>query len=188
MRTLTIFIALFIFQSISGQPHFDNYLKAKSLMQITEYDSALHYLELANEENPGNIDIVYHRGLCNFQLKFYDHAIADFLYVNKRRSGMGSLMLAKTEARIGHNELAVKYLREHLSSHYKVPEKEILLDQDFARLESGTAWKSLWREREWYTPLDQELQNILYMKSKGDYLEVINSLNALNQKRYKRFL
>lgn len=188
MRVLTVFIALFISQSISGQPGFDNYLKARSLMQTTEYDSALYYLELANKENPGNIDIVYHRGLCNFNLKLYDDALADFLSVNKRRSGMGSLMLAKTEARLNHNELAVKYLREHLSSHYKLPEKEILLDQDFARLESSSAWKSLWRERNWYTPLDQDLQDILYMKSKGDYLEVINRLNALEQKRYKRSL
>lgn len=188
MRVLNVFIVLFFFQSISGQQGFDNYLKARSLMQTEKYDSALHYLELANEENPGKIEIVYHRGLCNFHLKLYDQAIADFLYVNKRRGGMGSRMLAKTEARLGHNELAVKYLREHLSSHYKVPEKEILLDQDFTGLETSTAWKSLWREREWYTPSDQDLQDILYMKSKGDYLEVINRLNALDQKRYKRSL
>lgn len=188
MRVLTVFIALFVFQSISGQPDFNNYLKARSLMQVEKYDSALHYLELANEETPGSINTVYHRGLCYFHLKLYDHAIADFLHINKRRSGMGSLMLAKTEARLGHNELAVKYLREHLSSHYKVPEKEILLDRDFTRVESSMAWKSLWREREWYTPLDQDLQDILYMKSKGDYLEVINRLNALDQKRYKKSL
>lgn len=188
MRILTVFIALLFFQSISGQPVFDNYLKARSLIQTEKYDSALHYLGLAIEEHPGNIDILYHRGLCNYQLKLYDHAIADFIYVNKRRSGVGSLMLAKTEARLNHNELAVKYLREHLSSHYKVPEKEILLDQDFAGLESSAAWKSLWREREWYTPSDKDLQDILYMKSKGDYLEVINRLNALDQKKYKRSL
>jgi tetratricopeptide (TPR) repeat protein len=188
MRILTFFIALFIFKGISGQPSFDNYLKARSLMQVEIYDSALHYLESAHEDNPGSLDIVYQRGLCNFHLKQYNDALADFLFINKRKSGMGSLMLAKTEARLNHKELSVKYLREHLSSHYKLPEKEILLDQDFAGLESSTAWKSLWREREWYTPLDQDLQDIIYMKSKGDYLEVINRLNSLEQKRYKRSL
>jgi tetratricopeptide (TPR) repeat protein len=186
MRTLTIFIALILFKGVSGQPDYDNYLKAKSLIQTEKYDSALYYMELAMEKHPENIDIVYHRGLCNFHLKRYDHAVTDFLFVNKRKSGMGSLMLAKTEARLNHNELAVKYLREHLSSHYKLPEKEILLDQDFTGLESSMAWKSLWKEREWYTPLDQELQDILHMKSRGDYLEVINRLNDLDQKRYKR--
>jgi tetratricopeptide (TPR) repeat protein len=188
MRALTVFITLCILQSISGQPLYDNYLKARSLMQIEKYDSALHYLQLAIKENPGNVDAMYHRGLCNFHLNRYDHAIADFLYVNKRRGGMGSLMLAKTEARLKHNELAVKYLREHLSSHYKVPEKEILLDQDITGLESSIAWKSLWREREWYTASDQDLQDILYMKSKGEYLEAINRLNALDKKRYKKTL
>jgi tetratricopeptide (TPR) repeat protein len=188
MKVLTFIIALFLFQSISGQPDFDYFLKARSLMQIEKYDSALHYLDLAHKDNPGNTDIVYNRGLCNFNLKHYNDALADFLYANRIRSGMGSLMLAKSEARLNHNELAIKYLREHLSSYYKIPEKEILLDLDFARLESSAAWKSLWREREWYTPLDKELQEILYMKSKGNYLEVINRLNALEQKKYKRSL
>jgi tetratricopeptide (TPR) repeat protein len=188
MRTLHVIIALLFFQSISGQPGSENFLKARSLMVTNNYDSAVSYLNRALEDHPGNVNFVYNRGVCNFQLKRYDKAIADFLFVNKRRTGMASLMLAKTEARLKREELAVKYLREHLNSQYRIPEKDILLDSDFARIESGAAWKALWREKEWYSPADRDLQEILYMKSKGEYLEVINRFNELAQKSYKRSL
>ncbi|MEX0981717.1 MAG: tetratricopeptide repeat protein [Bacteroidales bacterium] len=188
MKVIIIIISLFFFQQVSGQSDINAFLKARSLMEVEKYDSALNYLELAINNNQDNVEFIYNRGLCNFYLKRYDNAIADFLFVNKRRRGMGSLMLAKIEARLNHDELAIKYLREHLSSHYKIPEKDILLDEDFTRLESGNEWRSLWMENEWYTPLDKELQEILYLKSKGEFLEVINRLNDLEERRYKRTL
>ncbi len=188
MRITLVIIALFCLQSISGQPGSEYFLRARSLMHTNCFDSAIFYLHKALDENPGSIEFVYNKGICNFHLKRYDKAISDFLFVNKRRTGMASLMLAKTEARLNHEELAVKYLREHLSSQYRIPEKDILLDNDFAPLESGAVWKGLWQEKEWYSPADRELHEILYLKSKGEYLEVVNRLNELLQKRYKRSL
>ena len=183
-----IIISLFFFQHVSGQSDMNAFLKARSLMEVEKYDSALHYLDMAIKNNRDNVEYIYNRGLCNFYLKRYDNAVADFLFVNKRRRGMGSLMLAKTEARLNRDELAIKYLREHLSSHYKIPEKDILLDEDLIRLESSEEWRSLWRESEWYTPSDKEMQEILYLKSKGEYLEVINRINKLIERRYKSTL
>jgi tetratricopeptide (TPR) repeat protein len=188
MKVLHVIIALLIFQGISGQTGSENFLRARSLMLTSNFDSAIYYLDRAMEESPDNITYTYNRGLCNFELKRYDKALTDFLFVNKRRTGMASLMLAKTESRLKRDELAIKYLREHLGSQYKIPEKDILLDNDFMHLESGAAWKALWREKEWYSPADRDLQEIIYMKSRGEYLEVINRLNALDQKRYKRTL
>jgi len=95
-------------------------------------------------------------------------------------------MLAKTEVRLNHPEIAVKYLREHLSSYYKAAEKEILLDRDLSKLESTKAWKSLWQEKTWYTPFDKELQEALYLRSQGDYLQAINHLSKLDQRGFKR--
>lgn len=188
MKVLHVIIALLFFQGISGQTGSENFLRARSLMLTNSFDSARYYLDRALKESPDNINYIYNKGICNFELKRYDKAIADFLFVNKRRTGMASLMLAKTESRLNRDELAIKYLRDHLGSQYKIPEKDILLDNDFARLESGAAWKALWREKEWYSPADRDLQEIIYMKSRGEYLEVINRLNALDQKRYKRSL
>jgi tetratricopeptide (TPR) repeat protein len=188
MRTIIIFIAVFFLQNISAQGIHNDFLKARSLMLVENYDSALHYLNMAEERTPGNIDITYNRALCYFELKKYEAALADLLFVNKRRPGMGSVMLAKTEIRLNHPELAIKYLKEHLNSHYKLPEKAILLDEDIKSLESSQAWKSLWKEKEWYSAFDKELQEIIHLKSRGENLEAINRLKTLEQKNFKRSL
>ncbi len=188
MRIRILILSIFLSQLASGQPTDDNYLKARSLMLMQNYDSAVYFLNLAETSNPGNTDVIYNKGLCSFELKRYDDAISNFLIVNKRKGGMASLMLAKTEARLNHQELAVKYLREHLSSFYKKPEKDILLDADLARLETSVAWKSLWKEREWYNKYDKQLQEVVYLESTGENLDAINILNELNEKGYKRTL
>ncbi|MEX0987185.1 MAG: tetratricopeptide repeat protein [Bacteroidales bacterium] len=188
MRTLTVIIATFILQATFGQGpgEPENYLKARSLMKIERYDSALQFLNLAVQKNPGDVDAIYNRGICNYELKRYEAAISDFLFTNKRRSAQASLMLAKTEARLNHQELAIKYLKEHLGSYYRIPEKEILLEKDFASLENTAAWKSLWKEKEWYTQFDRDLQEVSYLRSKGRTPEAINLLHDLDKKGFKR--
>ncbi len=73
-------------------------------------------------------------GLCHFNMNNFPAAREAFYEAEKRREGMGSLYLAKTEVKLNHPELALKYLRIHLSSRYKIPEKEILLDPDLSQL------------------------------------------------------
>lgn len=186
MRKSALLILLFMFTLVSGQQDPDALLRAKALMEVNKYDSALHYVEMAAREEPGNTDVIYTRGLCYFEQKQYNRALADFILVDRKRNGSASLMLAKTEARLNHPELAVKYLREHLGSYNKVPERDILLDEDLALIESSDAWISLWREREWYSPYDQELQEITYLRETGEELEAINRLRELDKKGYKR--
>jgi len=186
MRTIVLIISLFMFQQVCGQQDPGALLRAKALMDVNNFESAIQYLEPVAAKEPGNTDVIFSRGKCYFALKRYDEARADFLLVNNKRNGMASLMLAKTEARLNRPELAVKYLREHLGSYYKLPEKDILLDKDLALIESSAAWIALWREREWYSPYDQELQEIIYLKQRGDYPEAINRLRDLEKKGFKR--
>lgn len=186
MRKSALIITLFMFNLASGQQDPDALLRARALMEVNNYDSAIHYLAEAAAEDPGNIEVIFNRGLCYFEEKQFDKAREDFIFVNRKRNGKASLMLAKTEARLNRPELAVKYLREHLGSYNKVPEKEILLDEDLALIESSEAWISLWREREWYSPYDQELQEVSYLRENGQELEAINKLRELDKKGYKR--
>jgi tetratricopeptide (TPR) repeat protein len=191
MRKAAIIIILFMFQQVTGQQVTVRQdpgalLRARALMEVNMYDSANHYLEAAAAKDPGSIDVIYNRGICYFEQAQYNKAREDFIFVNRKRSGMASLMLAKTEAHLHHPELAVKYLREHLGSYYKLPEKDILLDKDLALIESSDAWVSLWREREWYSPYDQELQEAVYLRESGDYPEAINRLRDLDRKGYRR--
>jgi len=184
-KILTIIITI-LFLSFPGKAQVDHVLKARSLMKVERYDSALHYLSLAEQSRPGDADIHYFRGICNFELRRYNEALSDFIFVNKRTSGKANLMLAKTEARLHHPELAIKYLREHLTSYYKLPEKDILLDEDLMLLENTTAWRKLWQEQEWYSAYDRELQEIEYQISSGNTLNAINELNQLREKGFKR--
>lgn len=188
MKNLFFISALFVSFLATGQEGPDNYLKARALMIRQEYDSAIYLLTLAEKENPGNTILIFNRGICYFELKEYNQAIGDFIFVNKRRSGMASLMLSKTETRLNHQELAVKYLKEHLSSSYRLPEKEILMDEDFIRLENNNSWKSLWKEKEWYTSNDKKLAEAVYLKINGEFPEAINLLKDLEKRGFKRTL
>jgi len=186
MKNLFFISALFFCSLAVGQELPDNFMKARALMIRQQYDSAIYLLTLAEKENPGNTELIFNRGICYFELRQYTKAAGDFLFVNKRRSGMASLMLAKTETRLNHQELAVKYLREHLSSSYRLPEKDILMDKELSRLENANAWKSLWKEKEWYTPNDKKLAEAVYLKTNGEFPEAINLLKDLEKRGFKR--
>lgn len=186
MRSIfTFFLAIFPMLA-SSQAVSNDYLMARALMIREEYDSALYHLDRADLESPGNTDILYNRGLCYFETNQLEKAIPDFMFVNTRRKGQSSIMLARAEARLNHPREALHYLKEHLSSSYKLPEKEILLEEDFARLETESSWKSLWKEKDWYSVYDRQLQEVDYLKSSGNLPEAINQLNDLNDKGYKR--
>jgi tetratricopeptide (TPR) repeat protein len=173
---------------MAGQELPNSYLRARALMLNHEYDSAIIHLNKVIAEKPSGVEARYNRGICLFEMKRYDDAISEFLLINRQRNGRGSLMLAKIETKLNHEELAVKFLREHLRSSYKVPEKDILLDEVFVKLESHVAWKGLWKEKEWYSTYDKALQEALYLKSTGAYLEAINHLNDLEKKGFKKTL
>ncbi len=162
------------------------YVVGRSGMENGDYHSAIINLSKALENRPSDLDALYYRGLCYFNEKNYDAAKKDFLQLNRQRKAMGSLMLAKIEVRLNHTGLAINYLREHLSSSYKLPEKEILLDPDLMKLEKKEEWKALWQEREWYSSSDRDLQEAVYLASTGNTLDAINILNMLDKKGFKR--
>jgi tetratricopeptide (TPR) repeat protein len=179
---------LFLFLTVLIYSQDDPYLKGRACMSEDHYDLALTHLNEALKQNPGETEIFYQLGLCHFALNNYPSAWESFYETEKRRKAMGSFYLAKCEVKLKHPELALNYLRTHLSSRYKKPESEILLDEDLSTLETLPAWKQLWEERRWYSSGDQEFQEAMFLKDQGDYLEAINILNKLEKQGYKRTL
>ncbi len=179
-------LAIMIVTAVPGRGEVDPYLAGRACMIQKKYDSALVYLNGALEEEPGNTDILMNLGLCHFRMNQNPAAKEAFYEADKRRKGIGSLYLAKTEVRLKHPELALKYLREHLLSRYRVSEKEILLDPELSQLEGSPGWQQLWNEKEWYSTSDLEFQEALFLRDKGDALEAINMLNKLEKKNYQR--
>lgn len=172
--------------SVTGFGQTDHYLSGRACMAGELYDSALFHLEKALQQNPGKTELFYQLGISYFTVKNYPAARDAFYETEKRRKGMGSFYLAKSEIRLNHPQQALKYLRIHLSSRYKKSESDILLDEDISTLDGLPGWQQLWNEKRWYTTRDKEFQDAMFLKSQGDYLEAINRLNNLEKQGYKR--
>lgn len=185
--TAAVFMAVSLkAQTAPADDRPDLYLMGRACMEKEQYDSALYHLEKALEQKPGDVDILYHLGICHFTLKQYPAAHDDFYEVERRRKGMASFYLAKTEMRLNRPVMALNYLRTHLDSRYRVPEKQILLDEDLSRLEQMTGWQELWNEKNWYGSGDQEFQEAMFLKNSGNTLEALNMLNRLDAQGYQR--
>jgi tetratricopeptide (TPR) repeat protein len=186
MMRLGTILAILLPMSLAGIAQSDPYLRGRACMDGGSYDSALVHLEQALVQNPGNSDLYYQLGLAHFSLNNYPAAWEAFYEAEKRRKGMGSFYLAKCEIRLNHPQQALKYLQIHLSSRYKKYESEILLDPDISTLEGQPGWQELWNEKRWYSSMDQEFQDALFLMSQGDNLEAINVLNSLEKRGYNQ--
>lgn len=177
---------MLLFISIAGFGQNDHYLSGRALMHVESYDSALYHLEQALAQDPGSTELYYQLGITYFTLNRYPDARDAFYEAEKRRKGLGSFYLCKSEVRLNHPQQALKYLRIHLGSRYKMPESEILLDEDISTLEGSPGWQELWNEKRWYNSRDKIFQDAMFLKSQGDFLEAINQLNALEKQGYKK--
>jgi len=182
-----ILLMLFV-SSVPGRGQVDPYLAGRACIIQNKYDSALVHLNQALRLEPGNTDVLMNLGLCYFNLNRNPEAKEAFYEADKRRQGLGSLFLARTEVRLNHPELALKYLREHMNSRYRIAEKDILLDPELSQLEGSSGWQQLWNEKQWYSERDNEFQEALFLKENGDALESINMLNKLEKQNYQRTL
>jgi tetratricopeptide (TPR) repeat protein len=187
-RYIIIILTLSIFQQSYCQKKSYDYLKARSHMGTENYDSSLYYYNRVIKSEPKNYDAIFQRGMVLYQLNMFPSAKRDFRQVNQRYKAKASLMLAKTELHLNHPEIAINFLREHLESPYRIPEKDILLDQEFGSLEETSLWNNLWREKEWYLPVEVELQEAKYLMASGDYLEALNIFQKLEKQALKKSL
>jgi tetratricopeptide (TPR) repeat protein len=178
--------SLMLFISWHGFGQVDPYLAGRASMEKSSFDSALYYLQRALEQHPGDTEILYYLGLTQFTLQHYPASREAFYEAEKRRKGMGSFYLAKNEVKLNHPEQALKYLRIHLDSRYRKPESEILLDEDLSTLQGKPGWQQLWEEKKWYSLVDEEYQEAMFLKNNGELLEAINLLNTLEKKGYKK--
>lgn len=185
MRYCLIVISLVLFSGhLSGQP--DPYLSGRASMLKGEYELARMHFEQALESEPGNTEILLQMGISCLELDRATEAWDCFFEVEKRKKGMASFYLAKTECRLNHPEIALKYLREHLSSHYRRPEKELLLDEDLMKLEGSQGWQTLWNEQSWYGEDEQILQEAIFLAEHGQELESLNKLIILEKKGFRK--
>jgi len=185
MRTSGL-LATLMFVTVLGFGQVDPYLAGRACMDQNLYASAVSHLEEALELKPGETEILYNLGISHFELQDFPEARDAFYETEKRRTGMGSFYLAKTEVRLNHPEQALKYLRIHLLSRYKVAEHVIILDEELSSLQGSPGWQQLWNEKKWFSDGDKTFQEAMFLKDNSNHLEAINLLNNLEKQGYKR--
>jgi len=101
-----------------------------------------------------------------------------FAMASRLSPGSGALGMAYLYSKTGENEKALSFLEIHLRSEFKSPEKDILLDPNFKKLESTSAWKEFW-SNDWYTDLEDGISEAQYLVEKGRIDELADLVEYL---------
>jgi tetratricopeptide (TPR) repeat protein len=147
---LPFFLIAFI---VNGQNAIDYYNKANVQLQYQNYAEAATLLSSAIAAKNDFADAYSMRGDCNYYLKNYDKAIADYEKDMTMKNARSSYNLACTYALSGKKDLAFKALEANLASEYKQPKRQLLNDGDLVSLRSDARWEPL-INKEWYSPYE----------------------------------
>ena len=177
VKKYSIFIILsFLFLDILAQRPKDLYLMGVAKIISDQPDSALQYLSAAITREPDNYQYYLRRGEVSFKTGEFKAAIKDFEAVNYMESELSDLWIAKCYASLNNDSLAIFYLKKHLQSAYRMPEKSIKTDKAFNQLQLTDGWFQLWQE-EWYTPEEKLEDDINYLVKNDKYLDALQLID-----------
>ncbi len=158
--------------SLYGQKPADSYLLGSSKLLLNEPDSTVNYLSHAISADPSAVEYYLKRGEAYYMLKKFDGALGDFAKANQIKSNIANLWLAKTYARLDDKKEAIDYLKRHLESEYRQPEKAIQQDKAFDNLQFSDEWFMLWQGN-WYTPEENLEKEVGYLAKKGAFIDAL---------------
>jgi tetratricopeptide (TPR) repeat protein len=150
MKNLIVLCFLISFYQVSAQNVIEYYNKANVQSQYQNYDEAIRLLTRALAIKPDYADAYALRGDCNYYLKAYDKAIADYLQDDKLKKNRSSYSLACTYSLAGKNDDAFRALEANLSSEYKIRMSHLIQDADLEPLHNDLRWTPL-TKKEWYS-------------------------------------
>ncbi len=156
----------------------DLYNRGKSELLKGSYSQAVKTFSLVVTENPKDVLAWLGKGEGYFGLKQYDQALKDFYKAQSMESNVSSLWIAKCYAMKSDPVNSMKALENHMRSPYKLPEKEIVMEPAFQKVERTKEWRSFWKN-EWYKPYDKQKANAVYQLKKGNYNKAIAELSIL---------
>jgi len=184
-------LSVTIFWVLLGHAHAQqlkdfNYLRGRAHLESEQYDSALVYFDKALADGAESSGLLLDKGLALFYKSQYAMAIQEFEKVEKANRGRASIWIARSYANLRDTENCLKALETHLSSNYKLPESELLLDPDLMILENDAKYKEFWKVGNWYTGLDQTLAEAEYLMNSKQYPEAVNLLSDGVKKGYRK--
>ncbi len=181
MRAINRILLFFISVLVGIQPSDaqDNlYGKAKAELLKGEYSQAVKTFSQVAIENPDDVLAWLGKGEAYFNLMEYDMALRDFYTAQSIESNISSFWISKCYAMKSDPVKSLEALGNHLNSPYKLPEKEILLEPSYRKIEKSREWRSFWKN-DWYKPYENQKSDAAYQISRGNYSEAIEELNVL---------
>ena len=184
-KTIILFLLIPVSLMAQRQPE-ENYIQGIAYFQQEKYDSAITSFSQNLKSNNKNTDALYYRGLSYLNVGDTGKALHDFAEVDKADPGRGAIWIARIYARQNNVDETLKYLDLHLKSNYRLPESEIMLDNDFSAFENNRKWIDFWKDASYYTGFDQSMAEANYLIKSGDYIEAADVLSEGLKGNYRK--
>ncbi len=174
-RILLSLLGIMMWLSCGAQVQ-ELYLKGMALSNSGTYDEARNILQEALVIDKYHPECLLDLARVCYLYGEKEEALSNLEKLESNTPGMGSFELARIHASSGNAIEAVKHLRKHLNSSYKLPYSEILLEKVFWSIENTKEWRDLWSVN-WYTENEELLQEIRYLIKSGDYLPALEKID-----------
>jgi tetratricopeptide (TPR) repeat protein len=174
-RYLLSLIIVISFQYSKSQVN--DYLRARAFEIQDKTDSALLYYSKIIDTKP-NEKVLLQRGNLFLEIGSVDKAIFDFERAERFKINTASFNLAVCYAKLKDTLKTISYLRQNLSSAFKVNISDIKMESAFIFLYKTNEWENLWLQ-DWYSKYDQQLGELRFIYNSGDWLGVINFVSDI---------
>jgi tetratricopeptide (TPR) repeat protein len=133
-----------------------------------EYVASAESFTMAIERNNADYKLFIRRGASLLKNRETERALADFNEANIIYPGSADLWLAKTYALEGDQDNAIRLLKNHLNSPFRLPEDSIKKDAYFDKLQETADWYALW-QKNWYDDAEKAVAEARYYTAKKQY-------------------
>ncbi len=146
-----------------------NYIKG-------DYGAAVESFSMAIERNNADHILFIKRGASLLKINEPERALADFNEANVIYPGSADLWLAKAYTLEGDQGNAIRSLKNHLESPFRLPEDSIRKDQYFDNLQETAEWHALWQNN-WYDDVERTVAEARYYTAKEQYDQAVAVLD-----------
>ena len=154
------------------------YFEAIASVQEEKYNEAIMLYSQLIASNNSEYNLFMQRGEAYYLLANYSLAVEDFLSAETIYPDCSAFWLAKCYAKLDNSARATNYLKQHLKSDFKKPEKDIFLEKAFEKLERTREWRSLWKE-DWYSEFERQKSDIEYQIFNSNLDDALGKINTL---------
>lgn len=188
MRIFWILVLVSSGTLLMGQPVDEQYMKGSAFALQGAYKEAVEQFTQVIYRNNSNENIFLKRGAAYMHLNQYDEALKDFNEANQITPQIADIWIARIYALEGNPEMAVYFLKSHLTSSYRLSEDSIKKDAAFDKIQTTPEWFELW-DKEWYSQSENSISEAQRYIKRRQYDKAISLMDeAFNAKNDYRFL